>query len=832
MKKDKVLTQLLDIELQSNASKLGFIEKIDFSISNNLLQEAISVLNKLSVNRDEESKKYLIAICALLWTYKDEKWDGLKDYLTLFLSRSGFGPSSIMIDKEYDSADSTFSQGSSLINMFSITLSHLEHEISISDKTFLISEFQKSIWNGIEKSKVIGVSAPTSAGKSFLILLKAIDLIIKKSGSIIYVVPTLSLVSQVQSDFRKILDEFSLDEYSLETAFNGQYNNEKAIFVLTQEKAISAFSQKNTPFPKLRLLVIDEIQNVERVEDSDDNRAKVLYDLMIELKNTSIIDHIIISGPRIENIDKLGMQIFGEETMLTETNASPVLNLTYSLSKIKKESFLNLHFELSEQPIKLKIEDTSDIVFRGSMYNDKYLTFLHKFLATFNEEESNIIFSPTSNTCTTIANFISAKTISDESQYLNGLSEFIASTIHRNYPMVQSVKKSIVYHHGKLPIHIRLVIEHAIKQKQIKTIICTTTLLQGVNLPVQNIIIRNPNLYTRKKSYSTKLTNYEVSNLRGRAGRLLKDFVGRTYILDENGFNQSDSNQMELFKDDSKDIKVGYGSKYNQYKNAIFNDITEGIGSNENNKEYSFLNTYLRQTIIRQGEKSIEYLKSVGIILETKVFKEFQTAINGLEVPKAICSNNRYWDPVDLNRLFIMASEIDIPTDPNVNNLSSKLKEVILFIKEHFPIYYDRYFSVPEVEGRDMILSKCYLIEKWIREKPLFDFFTNSYYDDPANIEKDISFIQNKVSYGLPLMIKPLYDIKSPDSLFTRFIEMGAYTPITRKLIDLNIPRETAIFLKKNYPIENIEDRKLMTKQVRELRKELPYWYKIQLELI
>lgn len=143
MKKDKVLTQLLDIELRSNAYKLGFIDKSDLSISNNLLQEAISVLNQLSVNSDEQSKKYLIAICALLWTYKKEKWDGLKDYLSLFLSRSGFGPSSIMIDKEYDSADSTFSKGSSLINMFSITLSHLEHEISISNKTFLLSEFQK-----------------------------------------------------------------------------------------------------------------------------------------------------------------------------------------------------------------------------------------------------------------------------------------------------------------------------------------------------------------------------------------------------------------------------------------------------------------------------------------------------------------------------------------------------------------------------------------------------------------------------------------------------------------------------------------------------------------
>lgn len=301
MKKGKVLTQLLGIELQNNAFKLGFINKGGFSISSDLLQESISVLNQLSVNRDEKSKKYLIAISALLWTYKNENWDGLKDYLTLFLSRAGFGPSSIMIDKEYDIADSTFSRGSSIINMFSITLSHLEYEISISDKKFLITEFQKSIWNGIEKSKVIGISAPTSAGKSFLILLKAIDLIIKESGSIIYIVPTLSLVSQVQSDFRKMLDEFSLNEYSVETAFNRQYDNEKVIFILTQEKAISAFSQKHNPFPKLRLLVIDEIQNVERVEDSDDNRAKVLYDLMIELKNISIIDHIIISGPRIEN---------------------------------------------------------------------------------------------------------------------------------------------------------------------------------------------------------------------------------------------------------------------------------------------------------------------------------------------------------------------------------------------------------------------------------------------------------------------------------------------------------------------------------------------------
>jgi len=688
MKKTNILNQLLDIELHNSAIKLGFIDGQNSIISEELLQKSVSVLNKLSLNNDEESNKYLIAISALLWTYRNENWDGLKDYLTLFLSRAGFGPSSIMVDKDYNSIESTFSEGSSIINMFAITLAHLEFEIQIAKKSFLVSEFQKSIWDGIENSKVIGISAPTSAGKSFLILLKAIDLILKESGAIIYVVPTLSLVSQVQSDFRKMLNDFNLTDYTIETSFNHRYNQEKAIFILTQEKAISAFSQKKDPYPRLRLLVIDEIQNVERVENSDDTRAKVLYDLMIELKNTSIIDHIIISGPRIEHIDKLGLDIFGIKTTKKETNASPVLNVTYSISKLRNESFLNLHFDLNKTPLRLRIHNTDGIIYSGSIYSDKYLTFLSQFLSTFNENESNIIFSPTSSTCTKIAKSISEELPLIKSKYLNELSAFIASTIHPKYPLVESVKKSIVYHHGKLPVHIRLVIEHAIKQKEIKTIICTTTLLQGVNLPVQNIIIRNPNLYIKKRENSAKLTNYEIANLRGRAGRLLKDFIGRTYILDENSFNYSDSEQLDLFKDTHKELKVGYGTKFNEHKRLITKDILNGIGNTNLNKEYSYLNTYLRQTILSHGDNSLGYLHEVGIDIENNLLKEFQSVLKLLKVSKVICSKNRYWDPIDLNKLFIESNKINPPTNQNEVNIAYDLKKIILYFNYNFIIYY------------------------------------------------------------------------------------------------------------------------------------------------
>ncbi|MBK6364462.1 MAG: hypothetical protein IPF52_13575 [Saprospiraceae bacterium] len=65
-------------------------------------------MNELSIKTDEQSKKQLIAICALLWTYRKKEWDGLKNYLILFLSRAGFGPSSIMIDSEYSFSENQF----------------------------------------------------------------------------------------------------------------------------------------------------------------------------------------------------------------------------------------------------------------------------------------------------------------------------------------------------------------------------------------------------------------------------------------------------------------------------------------------------------------------------------------------------------------------------------------------------------------------------------------------------------------------------------------------------------------------------------------------------
>lgn len=81
-----------------------------------------------------------------------------------------------------------------------------------------------------------------------------------------------------------------------------------------QEKAIAAFSDSDKAFSKKLILVADEIQNIERIKEDKDQRSKILFDTLVEFRYKSNVEQIIISGPRIEEIDKVGKSIFGIET--------------------------------------------------------------------------------------------------------------------------------------------------------------------------------------------------------------------------------------------------------------------------------------------------------------------------------------------------------------------------------------------------------------------------------------------------------------------------------------------------------------------------------------
>lgn len=131
-----------------------------------------------------------------------------------------------------------------------------------------------------------------------------------------YIVPTLSLLNQVVEDYHELLIQVGITDYIITSNLMvGESKAAHTIYVWTQEKAISGLSDHPSKgMPNKTILVIDEIQNIERATEENDVRAKILYDMIQELRHTANISQIIVSGPRIDNIATLGEVLFGTET--------------------------------------------------------------------------------------------------------------------------------------------------------------------------------------------------------------------------------------------------------------------------------------------------------------------------------------------------------------------------------------------------------------------------------------------------------------------------------------------------------------------------------------
>ena len=57
--------------------------------------------------------------------------------------------------------------------------------------------------------------------------------------------------------------------------------------------------------------------------------------------------------------------------------------------------------------------------------------------------------------------------------------------------------------------------------------------------------------------------------------------------------------------------------------------------------------------------------------------------------------------------------------------------------------------------------------------------------------------LQNTISFNLPLLLKHLYDMKQPKSPFLKCMHVGAFSMVERCIVEMGIPRESALFLYK-----------------------------------
>jgi replicative superfamily II helicase len=788
---ESLINKLLDYELKSFARKLGF-DSVNVTPLSQI--EVVRLFNYAetlshSVN-SPKSIEEAIVICALLYEHFDnDSMSNLFIFIKQILFRLGLAPTARMIERNGNDFSSSGSFFLDLQNYSSI----FENSINFFGEHIFLTKDQNEIWSKLESGKRIGVSAPTSAGKSFIICHHLIKTVFNSGGDAIYIVPNISLINQVTKDLIGIINRYQLSELSILQSYNENDIGEKNIFVLTQERALALINNDSAADLNFQYIVFDEVQNIERTTYEDNERADDLRSVINYFHETTNPDRIVISGPRITNIGDLVDRLFRTTGESQDVQITPVVNVTYSFSHQENEYFLNLFSTISDQPRKVKIDNTdilNDRLFGRLRLNEETISILN-YLTQRLQEDPVIVFASTKSSASRISSHLTSH-VHDTSS----LIEFISDTVHPEYNLVSLLKNGVAYHTADVPHHIRSAIEIAFKGRMFNILVTTTTLIQGVNMPAKYIIARNPNLDSKRNG--NKLTAYEFANLRGRAGRLMSDFIGRAITIDHQAFIDE---QMQLFEYPSKEVETTYHKRFHAHSGEIISKLENNVPVDAESNVNDLI-IFARNQIYRYGIKSLNNFEQHEITLPRNLIERVQQKLNSLVVPKKLCVLFPHWDVLELDKLFRSRRQFpDFPNDPFNSNLQSTLTEYIDILSKLSPYYYQKYFKPNQEWKIDKIVK---LASDWVKEKPLREILENRTRDpDSEKITVHLNLISQSVQYSLPKLIKPIVFMKHPENILLANIEKGVYTPLTKKLIDKGIPREVALRIVKKYP--NIE---------------------------
>ena len=107
----------------------------------------------------------------------------------------------------------------------------------------------------------------------------------------------------------------------------------------------------------------------------------------------------------------------------------------------------------------------------------------------------------------------------------HALADWLKANYHPEWELVQLLEHGIAIHHGNLPRSISHYILRLFNEGHLRFLLCTTTIIEGVNTSAKNIIIYDNKIAKKNFDFFT------FNNIKGRAGRMLKHFIGRVYLL-------------------------------------------------------------------------------------------------------------------------------------------------------------------------------------------------------------------------------------------------------------------------------------------------------------
>lgn len=397
--------------------------------------------------------------------------------------------------------------------------SDIEHTIIVNDEVFLLNRFQKEVYYAYKHNETISISAPTSAGKSYILCTLLLEELTEGNKNIVYVVPTRALISQVEADLKALLRQYNLENQTNITTVPPQediLDKKSNVFIFTQER-LHCFLYGNSNC-KIDILIIDEAQKIE-----DGNRGILLQQKIEDVVKANPEIKVFFSSPFTSNPEILLDNVINNSRK-SKVNTQYIAvnqNLLYVSQVPRKIREWQIHL--------CTVKNT--ILLGKIVMTDRPTTELHKIVHTAYQISNRggcLIYSNGAADAEDTANLLyDLLPECEQDSEIEELVKLVQSTIHTQYVLAKVLSKGIAFHYGNMPLLIRNEIERLFSIGKIEYLICTSTLLEGVNLPAKSIIIRKPS-----RGRGNPLNQNDFWNLAGRAGRLGKEYSGNIFCIE------------------------------------------------------------------------------------------------------------------------------------------------------------------------------------------------------------------------------------------------------------------------------------------------------------
>jgi superfamily II DNA/RNA helicase len=417
-------------------------------------------------------------------------------------------------------------------------LSRDKWQPSIQKKSFI-----KELWPAqhllgradVLKGKSAIVQMPTSAGKT-----KATELILRSAfladrvALAIIIAPFRALCHEIKNSLIEAFHNEStkVDELSdaLQTDFEiAELLGHQQILVVTPEKLLYVLRHAPELAVHVGLLVFDEGHQF------DSGTRGITYELLLTSLRSMIPEKtqkVLISAV-ISNAEAVGEWLNGEPNVVEGTTLIPTfrsVGFASWLDQLGRIEYVDSRDADQNEFFVPRVIERFNLGRRGREQKDRHFPerddgqaialylglklVLNGSIAVFCGRKSTAA-SICEKAVDIIERGVPLALPSDfsDTQEVERLRHLHIENLGADAPASQSAAYGIFSHHGNTPHGIRLAVEHAMRDDLVRFVVCTSTLAQGVNLPIRYLIVTS--FYQGMERIKVR----DFHNLIGRAGR-------------------------------------------------------------------------------------------------------------------------------------------------------------------------------------------------------------------------------------------------------------------------------------------------------------------------